>query len=163
MGRDVIDTPTLRPQRRQLLKAVCASLIAGCVSLVKPIRAFAADWNKPAFDARAWEGVLKGLNASSPAISKDIMLKAPDIAEDGADVPVTVASRIPNTQMIAVAVEKSTFPLAASFTFANGVEPECTIHLKMKRTSRIRVLVRADGKHYLTSREVKVTSGACSA
>jgi sulfur-oxidizing protein SoxY len=163
MDRDVIDTPVLRPKRRQFLRTGRNLLIAACCSLVEPLRAFAADWNKPAFDARGWEGVLKGLNASSPAVSKDILLKAPAIAEDGADVPVTVASRIPNTQMIAVAVEKNTFPLAASFTFANGVEPEFTIYIKMKRTARVRVLVQADGKHYLTSREVKVTSGSCSA
>ncbi len=163
MDRDLIDMRALQPQRRQFLRRGKNFLIAACCSLVKPIRAFAADWNKPAFDARGWDGVLKSLNAPSPAISKDIMLKAPDIAEDGADVPVTVASRIPNTQLIAVAVEKTTFPLAASFTFANGVEPEFTIHVKMKRTSRIRVLVRADEKYYLTSREVKVTSRDCVA
>ena len=153
----------LQPKRRQLLKTAGAALLAACGSLIKPISAFSADWNKPAFDARGWDGVLKSLNASSPVPSKDILLRAPDIAADGTDVPVTVASRIPNTQMIAVAVEKSIFPLAASFTFANGVEPEFTIHVRIRRTSRLRVLVQADGKYYLTSREVKVASGTCSA
>jgi sulfur-oxidizing protein SoxY len=163
MGRNIVDGAVSLAQRRQSLKVLFALLIAGCGSLIKPISAFAADWNKLAFDARGWEGVLKGLNASSPAISKDILLQAPDIAADGVDVPVTVASQIPNTQMIAVAVEMNTFPLAASFTFATGVEPEFTIHVKMKRTAHIKVLVQAGGKYYLTSREVKVASGPCGA
>lgn len=153
----------MKPQRRRSLKAICAYLVAGCAGFVKPLSAFALEWNKPAFGARGWDGVLRSLNASSPGVSKDIVLKAPEIADDDTDVPVTVASKIHNTQMIAVVVDASTFPLAASFTFASGAEPEFTIHVKMKRTSRIRALVQADGKYYWTSREVKVTTSACAA
>ena len=158
-----MDRAELHSQRRQSLKALYALLLTACGSFIKPISALAADWNKVAFEARSWEGVLKGLNVTNPEASKDIMLKAPDIAADGADVPVAIASKISNTQMIAVAIDKSTFPLATSFTFASGVEPEFTIHVKMMRTSRIRVLVQADGRYYWTSREIKVTSAPCAA
>ena len=148
-------------QRRSLLRATAAWLAVGGSALLKPLAAFAADWNKAAFDARNWEGALKGMNVASPTLSKDILLKAPDVAEDGNNVPITVGSRIPNTQMIAVLVDKNTQPLVASFTFATGVETEFTVGVKVSRTSRVRVVVQADGKFFFTSREVRVTSGDC--
>ena len=156
-----MDSTVSAPQRRRSVKAICALLIAGCGGFIKPICTFAADWNKAAFDARSWVGVLKSLNVPGVEASNDIVLSTPYIAEDGAGVPVTVSSRISNTQMIALAVENNTFPLVASFTFTNEVEPEFSVKVRMKRTSRVKVLVQADGKHYLTSREVKISTVAC--
>jgi len=151
----------MKPERRSLLRAAVAWCVAGGAALIKPLGAWAADWNKAAFDARNWDGVLKSLNAVNPTASKDILLKAPDVAEDGNSVPIKIASKIPNTQMMALVVDKNPVPLVASFTFATGVEPEFSATVRVSRTSRVRVLVQADGKYFFTSREVRVTSGDC--
>jgi len=82
--------------------------------------------------------------------------------DDDADVPVFVASSIPNTQMIAIMVENNVHPLAASFVFSTGVNPSFSAHLRVGRTSAIKAVVRADGKYFLTSKEVKVTTGDCA-
>ena len=153
---------TFPQKRRRFLRFTCSALAAGCAGLIRPLAAFCADWSKSAFEARTWDGVLNVFKVSNPIASDDIVLQVPSIAVDGANVPVTVASKLPNTQMIAVGVENSAAPLAANFTFANDIEPEFTLHVKMPRTSHVKVLVHADGKYYLTSREVKVAAGACT-
>jgi sulfur-oxidizing protein SoxY len=88
--------------------ALSALIMAG---VLKPTAAYAADWNKAAFEAKDTPGALKGLGAGSTADSKDLMLKVPDIAENGAVVPVDVISNIPNTTSIAILVDKN--PTAA--------------------------------------------------
>ena len=108
--------------------------------------------------AAAWVG------AASAQESKDIQIKAPDIAENGAVVPVEVISRIPNTQSIAIVAEKNPFPLVASFAFAAGAEGYASTRIKLGQTSNVRALVKtADGKFYAASKEVKVTIGGCGA
>ena len=120
--------------------------------------ALAADWNKKGFEARSLADVLKSLNAGSPASSKSIQLKLPEIADEGTLVPAFVASKIPNTQMIAIIVENNIFPLAASFVFSNGADPAFSANLRVRRTSPIKVVVQANGKYFLTSKEVKVAT-----
>lgn len=150
--------------RRTLLKgagatgAVAAAIAAG---VLKPSQALAAEWNKNAFEAKDVAGALKGLGAGAAADSKDIVIKAPDIAENGAVVPVDVASNIPNTQSISVLVDKNPFPLAAHFDFANGALPQVAVRLKMGQTSNIHVIAKAGGKTYVAVKEVKVTVGGC--
>lgn len=150
----------MHTQRRHFLKLACALLATGCGALLRPVAALAADWNKNAFEARSLADVLRNLNAGTPASSKSIQLKVPEIADEGADVPVFVASKIPNTQMIAIVVEKNTHPLAASFAFSNGVEPAFSTHVKVSKTSPIKVIVQANGQYYWVSREVKVATAA---
>ncbi|HEX7788775.1 MAG TPA: thiosulfate oxidation carrier protein SoxY, partial [Methylomirabilota bacterium] len=93
--------------------------------------------------------------------SKDIVITAPEIAENGAVVPVAVASKIPNTQTISILAEKNPFPLAASFNIAGGGEGYVSTRLKMGETSNVRAVVKADGKFYTAVKEVKVTVGGC--
>jgi sulfur-oxidizing protein SoxY len=139
--------------RRSMLKGVgaggvlTAALAAG---LLTPTRVFAAEeWNKAAFDAKDAGGALKGLNAANPADSKDIMLKAPDIAENGAVVPVEVVSNIPNTVSIAVLSLKNPLPLATSFDFSNGAMPELQARVRLAATTMVQAVVKtADGKFY---------------
>ena len=105
--------------------------------------------------------MLKSLGAAGAAESKDIVITAPDIAENGAVVPVAVTSRIPNTQSISIIAEKNPFPLAATFDVANGGEPYAYVRIKMGETSNVRAVVKADGKFYTAVKEVKVTVGGC--
>lgn len=150
--------------RRMLLKGAGAGgalAVAVAAGLLKPTQVLAADWNKAAFDSKDLEGALKGMGVTAPTDSQEVTIKAPDIAENGAVVPIEVASKIPNTQEIAVFVEKNPNPLAASFDFTNGAQPTVAVRLKMGQTSNIKVVAKADGKFYTASKEVKVTIGGC--
>ena len=118
-------------------------------------------WNKGAFEAKAVADVLKSLDAVYLIESKDVVITAPDVAENGAVVPVAVTSKIPNTQNISVLAEKNPFPLAATIDVSNGAEGYISTRLKMGQTSNLRAVVKADGKFYTAAREVKVTIGGC--
>lgn len=150
--------------RRTVLKGATASgVLAGLIAAgaLRPTQALAAEWNKAAFEAKDTAGALKGLGAGTAADSKNLALKAPDIAENGAVVPVDVVSTIPNTTSIAILVEKNPQPLCCQFDFANGAVPEVSARLKMGQTSLIKAVAKADGKFYTTQKEVKVTAGGC--
>jgi sulfur-oxidizing protein SoxY len=151
--------------RRTLLKgagatgALAAAIAAG---VLKPSKVLAAEWNRAAFDAKDLGGALKGLGAASPADNSGIVIKAPDIAENGAVVPVDVVSNIPNTISLAVLVDKNPLPLTSAFDFANGALPELALRLKMGQTSLVEAVAKtADGKYFIAKKEVKVTVGGC--
>jgi sulfur-oxidizing protein SoxY len=150
--------------RRTLLKgagaggALAAALAAG---LLKPTGAWAADWNKVAFESKDTSGALKGIGATAATESKDLILKVPEIAENGAVVPVDVISNIPNTTSLSILVDKNPMPLSAAFEFANGALPDISVRLKFAQTSIVKVVAKANGKFYTTQKEVKVTAGGC--
>ena len=154
----------MRPLRRNFLKlsggagALATAIAAG---LFKSGSAWAATWNKAGFESKAVADVQKSLGAGSLTESKDITITAPDIAENGAIVPVAVTSKIPNTQSITIIAEKNPFPLAASFEISGGGEGYVSTRLKMGQTSNVRAIVKADGKFYTAVKEVKVTVGGC--
>ena len=129
--------------------------------LLKTGEAFAAAWNKAGFESKAVADALKNLGATSLIESKDILITAPDIAENGAIVPVAVTSKIPNTQSISIIAEKNPFPLASTFDISNGAESYVSTRLKLGETSNVRAVVKADGKFYTAVKEVKVTIGGC--
>ena len=150
--------------RRSFLKlggGASALAVAAAAGLLKSAPVAAAEWNQNAFTAKAVNDALKSLGATSMVESKDIIITAPEIAENGAVVPVAVTSKIPNTQSIAIIAEKNPFPLAASFNVAGGGEGYVSTRLKMGETSNVRAVVKADGKFYTTVKEVKVTIGGC--
>jgi sulfur-oxidizing protein SoxY len=154
----------MKHPRRLFLKFAGSSsalFVAAAAGLLKTGITWAAPWNKNAFEAKAVAEALKGLGASGLIESKDIIITAPDIAENGAIVPVAVTSRIPNTQSIAIIAEKNPFPLAASFDIMAGGDSYVSTRLKMGQTSDVRAVVKADGKFYTASKEVKVTVGGC--
>jgi sulfur-oxidizing protein SoxY len=133
--------------------AMCGLFKAGWVG--------AASWNKPGFESKAFGDAVKNLGAASMIESKDIAITAPDIAENGAVVPIAITSRIPNTESISVVAEKNPFPLAATFDVSNGAESYASVRIKMGQTSNVRAIVKADGKFYTAAKEVKVTVGGC--
>lgn len=145
-------------KRRTVLKL---SAVIGALSLgvVKPSFVFA--WNKAAFESKALADALKSIGATNISESRDITITAPDIAENGAVVPVAVTSKIPNTQSIAILAEKNPFPLAASFDVAGSGEGYVSVRVKMGQTSNVHAIVKADGKFYSAVKEVKVTIGGC--
>jgi sulfur-oxidizing protein SoxY len=152
--------------RRKVVQAgsglTLATLLAAA-GWLKPGEAVAADaWNKAAFEAKTMDEVYKSLAGGAPAQSKDIAFVAtPDIAENGAVVPVGVTSTLPKTESIAILIEKNPNMLAASFDIPQGTEPLVTTRVKMGQSSNVYALVKADGKYYVASKEIKVTLGGC--
>lgn len=150
--------------RRTVLKGAGATgVLAGLLAsgLLQPTLAYADDWNKAAFEAKDFDETLKTLGAGSATDHKDLILKVPEIAENGAVVPVDVISNIPNTTSIAVLVKMNPFPLSTQFDFSNGAVADVSMRLKVAQTSVIRAVAKADGKFYSTQKEVKVTVGGC--
>ena len=150
--------------RRTFLKlsgSAGAVAVAVAAGLLRSGQGWAADWNKDAFASKALADALKNLGAANLIESKDIVITAPDIAENGAVVPVAVTSKIPNTQSISILAEKNPFPLAASFDIATGGDGYVSTRLKMGQTSDVRAVVKAGGKFYTAVKEVKVTIGGC--
>lgn len=148
--------------RRTLLKgsgAAGALAVAAAAGMSKP--AIAAEWNKAAFSVNSTDEALKAIGATSPTESSQITIKAPEIAENGAVVPVEVSSKIPNTQSIAIVVDKNPVPLAASFDLVSGADGFVSTRIKMGETSKVFAVVRADDKYYTAAKEVKVTIGGC--
>ena len=154
---------TINDKRRVALKSGGSlAVIAAAISAgVLPVTAFAADWNKAAFDAKNMNDVLKAMGGSTAEKSGDIVITAPDIAENGAVVPVAVASKIPNTQSISILVEKNPSSLAAEFDILPGTEANVGTRVKMGQSSNVHAVVKAGGKYYVATKEIKVTLGGC--
>jgi len=154
----------MKDLRRNFLKlagGAGAVAVTAAAGLLKPGSAWAAPWNKTAFESKAAADAIKNLGAVELVDSKDITITAPDIAENGAIVPVAVTSKIPNTQSISIIAEKNPFPLAASFDISAGAEAYVSTRVKMGQTSDVRAIVKAGGKFYTAVKEVKVTVGGC--
>ena len=126
-----------------------------------PLRALAAASNKEAFQAKSAADALKNLGVGAGTESKDIAIEAPQIAENGAVVPIEITSNIPGTTSIAVVLEKNPFPLAAKFDFLEGAAPYVKLNVKMAETSDVRVVATAGGRHHSATKEIKVTIGGC--
>jgi len=147
--------------RRNILKgATAAGTLAMAAGLFGSGNAFAA-YNSAAFSAKTVADALKGMGAGAPADSKDITIKAPDIAENGAVVPVEITSNIAGTTAIAIMAEKNANPLVANFKLSNGAEAFVSTRIKMGQTAMVRAIVTAGGKTYTAVKEVKVTIGGC--
>jgi sulfur-oxidizing protein SoxY len=129
-------------------------------ALAKPLAALAA-WNKEAFGAKSAGEALKGLGAAELVPSSDLVIEAPQIAENGAVVPIEIMSNIPGTTSIAVVIEKNPFPLAGKFSFMEGALPFVKLNVKMGETSEVRVVAQAGSRHFVATREIKVTIGGC--
>ena len=140
-----------------LRRALAAALVFG---LVAPLRALAA-WNKEAFGAKTPGDALKHLGVPSASPSTDLHIDAPQIAENGAVVPIGITSKVPQTDSIAILIEKNPNMLAAVFDIPPGTDPSLSTRIKMGQTSSVYALVKANGRYYVTSKEIKVTLGGC--
>ena len=151
--------------RRTMLQStggMAVLALAGAAGLFRPGSAWAQGaWNKAAFETKSVNDTVKAMGGGTAVESKDIVITSPDIAENGAVVPFTIASKIPKTEQVALLVEKNPNTLAATFTIPDGTEPWVNTRVKMGQTSNVIALVKADGKFYYASKEVKVTLGGC--
>ena len=149
--------------RRTMMQAgagagLYAALIA--VGLLEPGVASAAEFDRAAFEKQGIADTLKALGAADATQSAEVVITSPDIAENGAVVPVGIRSKLPNTDMLALLVEKNPNALAGSYELL-GAEPDVNMRIKMGQSSDVVALVRADGKYYMARKEIKVTLGGC--
>ena len=147
--------------RRELLKrsAAVATLMGGIGLL--PATAQAA-WNAGAFEAKTLADSLKAMGSSAPVESKDVSITGPDIAENGAVVPVACACTLPGVKRLMVFVEKNPSALTAMFDVTDAVEANFSTRVKMGQSSNVSaVAVMADGRVLFAHKEIKVTLGGC--
>jgi len=151
-------------KRRIFLKGSLATGAAGMAisaGLLTPRMVLAA-WPKSAFEAKTVDEAVTGLFGSSTLSGSDkIKIKAPDIAENGAVVPISVTTDIAGAESISVIVEKNASPLAASFILGTGTEGYVSTRIKMGKTSSVIAVVKAGDKLHSAGKEVKVTIGGC--
>lgn len=144
-------------KRRNVLQILAGTAVFAAL----PIRALASLVRpQTAFDAKNIDSVFSNLG-SAPEDSDLIQLETPDIAENGAVVPVEVTSSVPGTSKISIAIEMNPNPLAAVFAIPEGTEPYVATRIKVAQTCVIYALVEANGKLYKAGRETKVTLGGC--
>ena len=128
--------------------------------LVVPLKVFAAR-PKEAFGAEKYDDVMNALFSSTNTDSSHVSIKAPDIAENGAVVPITVRTDLANAESISIIVPNNPNPLAASFKLTSSSGGLVSTRIKMGKTSEVQAVVMAGGKLYSASKEVKVTIGGC--
>jgi sulfur-oxidizing protein SoxY len=148
--------------RRYVLKAAgSAGLIGTAIAagLLKPGQALAA-WNEAGFSATKTADALAAMGASGAAASNDVQVKAPDIAENGAVVPVEVVTKLADVESIAILGEKNANPLIAIYNLTD-FDGSLSTRMKMGQTANVRAVVKAGGKFYTAAKEVKVTVGGC--
>ena len=147
--------------RRKTLKqsAVVAGLLAS--TGLFPQYAHAA-FNKTAFEAKSLAEVLKALGAGAPVESKDVTITGPDIAENGAVVPVGTSTTLAGVKHLLILVEKNPSALVAMFHITDSVDANFATRTKMGQSSDVyAVAIMADGKALYAKKEVKVTLGGC--
>lgn len=147
---------------RRLVLERCAQ-VAGLLAAagLLPTAARAA-WPQAAFEAKNLADAVKALGGSSPVESKDVTLTGPDIAENGAVVPVGCACNLPGVKRLALLVEKNPNTLAAVFDVTDALEPNFSTRVKMGQSSNVfAVAMLGDGKVLFAQKEIKVTLGGC--
>ncbi len=151
-------------KRRTFLKgSVAAGAVSAAVGagLLTPRMVLAA-WPTNAFQAKSVDSALDALSGSHALEGSDkISIRAPDIAENGAVVPVSVTTSIDGIESISILAEKNATPLTASFVLGPTTEGFVSTRIKMGKTSSVIAVVKAGGKLYSTGKEVKVTIGGC--
>ena len=150
--------------RRKFVKTatfVGAAVTTLGTGILVPQRALGA-YAREAFEARDVSGALNAsLGMSDHTASDAIKLKAPDIAENGAVVPITVSSDMTNVEAISIVAEGNPAPLTSSYQLSPACESFVSTRIKMGKTSNVVAVLKADGKLYSATKEVKVTIGGC--
>jgi sulfur-oxidizing protein SoxY len=147
--------------RREMLarSATVAGLLAAAGLLPTPAQ---AAWSQAAFEAKSMADAVKALGGGAPVESKDVSITGPDIAENGAVVPVGCATTLPGVKRLLLLVEKNPSVLAAVFDVTDAIEANINTRVKMGQSSNVfAVAMMGDGKVLFAGKEIKVTLGGC--
>lgn len=156
--------PISELRRKLLTGGASASLLVPLLGtgLLTPGRVLASEWNRNAFTARSADEALKAWGGTNAATTRDILIVAPEIAENGAKVEVEATCNQSNVRSIAFLAEKNPMPLCAALEFTPPALPYARIQIKLSETTRLRVVAKTtDGKSYVAFRDIKVTLGGC--
>ena len=146
--------------RRETLKQ--SALVAGMLAAAGFPQFANAAYNKAAFDAKTLQEVVKALGAGAVSESKDVTITGPDIAENGAVVPLGVSTSLGNVKRMLLLVEKNPSALIAMFNVTPEVEANFSTRAKMGQSSDVyAIAITNDGKAFFAKKEVKVTLGGC--
>jgi sulfur-oxidizing protein SoxY len=151
-------------RRRFLALTALAGAVAVGMDALRAVAAFAADaagWPADAFKQKSEADAAKTLYGKTFEPSDKVKLDAPEIAENGAVVPISVSSTLPNVTSISLMVKENPYVLAASYKIPEGTSAAVSNRLKMAKTSQVVAVVESGGKLYSASKEVKVTVGGC--
>ena len=153
--------------RRIVLKIAAATGAAAVAARIGLLPAMAdagaepSKWPKNAFEAKDEASAVKALFGKTATGSDKVQLDAPEIAENGAVVPITVSTTMPKATRISILVLENPFTLAAAYLVPDGTNANVSSRLKLAKTTKVVALVEADGAIYSASKEVKVTVGGC--
>lgn len=160
-----------KPRRGQTRRAIMQGALAGGLATLglagtapanrARAAADAGKWPKDAFSQKTEAAAIKTLYGKVPEASDKVSLDAPEIAENGAVVPISIATTLPGVTSIAIVVAGNPFPLATHYVIPAGTSAAVANRLKMAKTSNVIALVEAGGKIYSATKEVKVTVGGC--
>jgi sulfur-oxidizing protein SoxY len=152
-------------RRRDLVKLLAMTPLAvtfgGLVALVSKVAVAAAGWSETLFAVRSVSDAEQAFAGRAGTPSDEVVLTAPDIAENGAVVPITVATSLKNVAEIAILVERNPNTVAATFQFPTGTDPSVTTRVKLGQTSDVVALVKTDIGLFTARKNVKVTLGGC--
>lgn len=147
--------------RRNFCKTIAGSAASAAVLAVMPGKLLAG-WSEKAFAASKLEEAIAARYGALPIEdSTAIQIKAPEIAENGAFVPVTVSTTIPGVTNISIFTPANFSPMVASVDVLPRMKPEVSMRIRMAKTENLVVLAQVGGKLYRTTREIKVTIGGC--
>jgi len=166
MITDIIDGGGLLcAERRSVLKTLLMAGVAGSLLPIGfPLSALAEDvsgWPNKAFSKKNQTDALNALYKEQPTPSNKVSLDVPEIAENGAVVPVSIQTTLPDVTSISILIPNNPFTLAASYTLPKGTAPNISCRLKMGKTSDVVAVVESGGKLYSAKKQVKVTLGGC--
>ena len=150
--------------RREVLthSAQLTAMLATLGLLPHAAQAQTAGFNTAAFDAKTMADLMKSLGGGVPAESKDVTITGPDIAENGAVVPVGASTTLPGVKRLLLLVEKNPAMLSAMFDVTDAVDANFLTRVKMGQSSNVfAVAMMADGKVLYAVKEIKVTLGGC--
>ena len=163
MSVSVLHAPLAAFDRREALRrsAAVACTLFGC-GLLPAIAVAQPPWNAAAFDATTVDAVLKALGASAPVASSDVVLTAPDVADNGVAVPMSVSTELAGAERLALLIEKNPTVLIAEFDVTPSVDAHMSLRVKMMESSNvIAVAFMSDGRVLYSIKDVKVTLGGC--
>ena len=139
------------------------SFLLGMLTMIAlaPIKVWAALWNRPAFEAVKIKDARQYLNVSEEIPSSDIVIVAPERAENGAVVQIEIRSNIQNTEAIAIFVENNPTPLIANFMFGDGADPFVVTRIKMAESSDLKIVVKAGSQYFTNAKNITVLENGC--
>jgi sulfur-oxidizing protein SoxY len=145
-------------QRREAMRFALVFGLMAAAGLIAPAQA--EEWTREAFAEKSLDATFRLLGTQIAESSGLLTFTAPEIAENGAVVPLVVSTPL-KAEQIAIVVEKNPNPLAAHFFFSGQADPYLATRIKMAETSRVFALVRVESKWFMASKEIKVTLGGC--